>query len=215
MGNWSGGSGVPAESKQAYSGKNKPIVGYFTLKPGLNEIIVQLANYHSPASSGINHPMFLGDSKQIASLQSKALARDWVMFTSYVIMGLYFIGLYTQRRADYNLIVFGLLSLCFAAFMSTTGERIIYDLLGDLPVELFLRVQILSAILAAMALLLYVKVAFRPFVSNRLIRVSLVIGGLLALAELFAFTTDAALCIAIFQFAVHLRDLCADAGGAA
>ncbi|MFK7693590.1 ATP-binding protein [Paenibacillus sp. HJGM_3] len=184
-----GESGVPAEEKRTYSGKNKPIVGYFTLKPGLNEIIVQVANYHSPASSGINHPMFLGDSKQIASLQSKALARDWVMFTSYVIMGLYFIGLYTQRRADYNLIVFGLLSLCFAAFMSTTGERIIYDLFGELPVELFLRVQILSAILAAMALLLYVNVAFRPFVSNRLIRVSLVIGGLLALAELFAFTT--------------------------
>lgn len=94
-----GSSGSPAE-KQSYVGMNKPIVSYFTMRPGLNEVIVQVANYHSPSSSGIFNSIFLGYQQQISELQSKALSHDWVTFTSYLIMGLYFIGLYTQRRRD-------------------------------------------------------------------------------------------------------------------
>ena len=61
--------------------------------------------------------------------------------TSYLIMGLYFIGLYTQRRRDHTLIIFGIMSLMFAVYVSTKGERIIYDLFGSVPVWLFLRIQ--------------------------------------------------------------------------
>jgi len=178
-----GASGTPAE-EPAYEALNKPYAGYFHLQPGWNEIIVEVANYEMPAGSGIVEEIYLGLADQISALQDKAQAHDWVTFAAFLIMGLYFIGLYSQRKQDYSLIVFGIVCLCFALFTSTRGERILYGMIGDVPFWLYIRIQMCSAIGAGMGFFLYVYTAFRPFASRRLIRVGLVFGGILAVLTL-------------------------------
>jgi sensor histidine kinase YesM len=187
-----GQSGNPAERGKDEA-VNRPYASYFTLKPGWNEIIVQVANYDFPAGSGINESIYLGNAAQISVLRDKALAHDWIVFTASLIMGLYFVGLYTQRRNDYSLIVFGLVCICLALFTSTRGERVLYSLFGEVPFWLYLRIQMVAALGAGTGFLLYMHTAFRPFCSRWLIRCGVVIGAILIVWAIFLiprFATD-------------------------
>jgi len=175
-----GNSGNPAEGRN-YEAVNRPYVGYFTLKPGWNEIIVQVANYEFPASSGINESIDLGYAKQISGIRDKALAHDWITVTAFLIIGLYFIGLYSQRKDDTSLIVFGLMSVFIALYTSTRGERVLFGVFGNIPFWLYLRIQMVSALGVGMGFLLYVYTAFRPFCSRWLIRIGLIAGAILTL----------------------------------
>lgn len=179
-----GQSGIPAE-RHSYEAVNKPYASFFTLKPGWNEIIVQTANHDFPASSGVNESIYLGQAAQISNLRDKALTHDWIIVTAFLIMGLYFIGLYSQRKNDVSLIVLGMMWLLFAIFTSTRGERVLYTAFGDVPFWLFLRVQLISAIGAGLGFFLYVYTAFRPFCSKWLIRIGVTVGIVLAFWSLF------------------------------
>ncbi|MBP1930205.1 hybrid sensor histidine kinase/response regulator [Ammoniphilus resinae] len=179
-----GNSGVPSDLSR-YVGKNKPIVGYFPLQQGLNEVIVQVANYDFPASSGIKHSIYFGTSEQISELQSKAVAYDWISVTAFLIIGLYFIGMYTQRTKDRFLLIFGLMCMLIALFSSTGGERIIFHVFPDLSVGAFLRIQIVSTLCASISMFLYVYLVLRPFCSPLLIRIALLLGLIQIVLSLF------------------------------
>ncbi len=174
-----GHSGHPAEMRQ-YEALNRPYASYFTLTPGWNEIIVQVANYEFPAGSGINESIYLGDAAHISELRDKALMHDWIAVTAFLIMGLYFIGLYSQRKKDTSLLVFGMVCVCFALFTCTRGERVLFSVQGFVPFWLYLRIQMVSALGVGIGLLLYVNTAFRPFSSRWLIRIGVVVGAVLA-----------------------------------
>lgn len=178
-----GTSGIPGDMS-SYEAKNKPYVCYFTLKPGWNEIIVQVANYDFPASSGINKTIFLGTAEQISTLRDTALAHDWIIFGCFLIMGLYFIGLYIQRVNDYSLLAFGFLCIFLSTYSATSGEKILLTLFDSIPFWLYIRVQIISVYGGGMMMLLYAYTAFRPFCSRRLIRAGFLTGFLLIVVML-------------------------------
>jgi signal transduction histidine kinase len=179
-----GQSGIPAE-RERYEAVNRPYVAFFTLKPGWNDIIVQAANHEFPASSGMNEPVYFGLSAQIAELRDKAIMHDWITVTAFLIMGLYFIGLYSQRKNDPSLFVLGMLCVFVALFTSTRGERVLYAVFGSMPFWLFLRIQMLAAVGGGIGFLLYVYTAFRSFSSRRVVLSGAVVGALLAIWALF------------------------------
>lgn len=183
-----GSSGNPAEERD-YTAMNKPYVSYFTLQPGTNELLLQVANYDFAAGSGITDSIFLGTAKQIAGIRDKAMMHDWVTVTAFLIMGLYFVGLYSQRKNDPSLLVFGLICVSIALFTSVRGERVLMDVVGELPFWLFFRIQMASAISVGFGFFLYVYTAFRPFCSKLLIRSSL-IGGMLIVILYLCFATE-------------------------
>lgn len=92
-----GSSGEPAE-KREYRALNKPFVSYFTLQPGWNEIMFHVANYELSVDSGIIESIYFGTADQIAGIRDKAQAHDWITLTAFLIIGLYFTGLYSQRK---------------------------------------------------------------------------------------------------------------------
>lgn len=175
-----GSSGIPADNKQSYTALVKPYVSYFALQPGWNEILLQVANYEFAGSSGINDSIVLGTAQQIAGLRDQALTHDWVTVTAFLIMGLYFTGLYSQRKHDRSLLVFGLMCVCIAIFTSARGERVLLEALGDIPFWLYLRIQMIAAIGSGFGFCLYVYTAFRPFCSKRFVQSVLIVGGIIA-----------------------------------
>ncbi|ULL16917.1 response regulator [Paenibacillus sp. H1-7] len=189
-----GKSGDPANNR-AYDARNKPFAGFFTLKRGTNEVIVQVSNYDFPASSGINHSIYIGYAEQISKIQSKAMAYDWIRLTAFMMVGVYFVGLYTQRRNDPSIFMFGLICLFTGAFTSMRGERVVYELVQSLPGWLFLRLQYLSVVGVGMSFCLYIYTGFRSYCSRRIIWFMLVIGCILTIgyALFFSYFQQAAM----------------------
>ncbi|NQX63728.1 ATP-binding protein [Paenibacillus qinlingensis] len=183
-----GSSGNPAE-KQSYSALNKPYVSYFTLQPGWNEILVQVANYEFRVSSGISESLLFGKAEQISKLRDQATAHDWVAFTAFLIMGLYFIGLFSQRRGDLSLMVLGIVCVCIAAFTSVSGERVLFDTIGPIPFWLYFRIQMVLTVGVGVGFFLYVYTAFRPYCYEWLTRSGLALGGILAVLHV-GFATE-------------------------
>ncbi|MDI4647961.1 ATP-binding protein [Cohnella hashimotonis] len=173
-----GSSGNPAEARQ-YEAFNRPYVSYFTLQPGWNEILLQVANYDFRANSGIVESIRLGKAGQITELRDRATAHDWISVSVFLIMGLYFFGLYTQRRNDFSLAVFGIVCLCIALFISVSGERVLLHAAGWLPFRLYYRIQLTSAIGVGLGFFLYLNTAFRPYCFKWLVRCSVAIGAVL------------------------------------
>ncbi|MBS4219172.1 response regulator [Bacillus sp. FJAT-49711] len=178
-----GESGNPA-IKENYVAKNKPYTSYFNLQPGWNEIIVQVGNYELPGGGGIIGSIYLGYADQITALNNKALAHDWIILSSFLIMGLYFIGLYSQRKEDLSLIIFGLVCIFTGLYTAASGERVIFDIFPDVPFWLHYRIQILSSYLTGMGLLLFVYTAFRPYCSKRFVYIGLMVGAAMGIATI-------------------------------
>jgi len=181
-----GQSGDPDEGP-TYRSQNKPYVSYFKLEPGWNEILVQVANYDFPPSSGVTESIYLGYAEDISAFRDRSISHDWVSITAFLIMGLYFIGLYTQRKNDLSLFMLGMVFVCSALFTSTRGERVLYEAFGHLPFWLFIRVQLMTAVGVGLSFLLYLYAAFRPFCARWLIRGGVVVGAVLAFGILFFF----------------------------
>lgn len=183
-----GSSGDP-DLKEDYRALNKPYVSYFTLKQGWNDILVEVANHEFKVASGIGESFQLGKADQISRIRDLATAHDWVVLTAFLIMGLYFIGLFSQRRNDLSLIVFGFVCLFIAAFTSVSGERVLFDVIGPVPFWLYFRIQMVVTVGVGVGFLLYVYTAFRPYIHKWLTKGGLVTGTCLLLLHL-AFATQ-------------------------
>jgi len=174
-----GASGHPDE-KPRYRALNKPYATYFALQPGWNEILVQVANYEFRVASGIGESLLLGKADQIASLRDRATAHDWIALTAFLIMGLYFVGLYSQRRNDFSLAVLGAVCLLIAIFTSVSGERVLFDAIGPIPFWLYFRIQMVATVGVGVGFFLYAYTAFRPYCFERLAKGGLAAGAILA-----------------------------------
>ncbi|KQY93589.1 hypothetical protein ASD24_20700 [Paenibacillus sp. Root52] len=178
-----GSSGDP-DLEEDYRALNKPYVSYFTLKQGWNDILVEVANHEFRVASGIGESIQLGKADQISRIRDLATAHDWVVLTAFLIMGLYFIGLFSQRRNDLSLVVFGLVCLFIAAFTSVSGERVLFDVIGPLPFWLYFRIQMVVTVGVGVGFFLYVYTAFRPYSHKWLTKGGLVTGTCLLLLHL-------------------------------
>lgn len=162
-----GSSGNPAEQEH-YKALNKPYVSYFTLQPGWNEILVQVANYEFRVGSGIGESLLLGKAEQMSGIRDQATAHDWIALTAFLIMGLYFIGLFSQRRNDFSLVVFGFVCLCIAVFTSVSGERVLFNAVGPFPFWLYFRIQMVSTVGVGLGFFFMFILLFGPTALNGL-----------------------------------------------
>jgi len=178
-----GSSGNPSD-KQDYQAFNKPYVSYLTLQPGWNEILLQAANYELIASSGIVESLFLGKAEQVDGLGDRARAYDWVTLTAFLIMGLYYLGLFSQHRNDPSLAVLGFVFVCMAIYASVNGEKVLFEAVGQLPFWLYFRIQMVSIVGMGLGFFLYVHTAFRSYGFKWLVRAGLVAGAILAVLNI-------------------------------
>jgi len=176
-------SGQPG-GQESYRALMKPGVGFSPMRAGWNEIIVHVANYDFPADSGIVESIYFGTAEQIIRLNDRAKAYDWVTITAFLIIGLYFAGLYAQRKKDRSSLVFGLMCLGGALFTSVRGERMLLHVFDDLSFWLYIQIQVLSAVGVGIGFALYVQTTFRAYCSMWIVRSGLVIGSLLVLLYL-------------------------------
>ncbi|HWI48282.1 MAG TPA: ATP-binding protein, partial [Rummeliibacillus sp.] len=183
-----GSSGIPASNKASYQPANTPYTIYVPLKKGENNLVLHVSNYHYLAGGGITSPIYLGSTSGITLLRDRSLMHDWVTVTALLVMGLYFFGLYLQRRKDYSLLFFSLFCLAQCVFSGLHGEKVFYILWSNLPYELVLRLQFVSPVLGNVAMYLYLYHAFPAIRSKKITYIGAGIGSLSS-AYVFLFPT--------------------------
>ncbi|MDX8366085.1 ATP-binding protein [Cytobacillus sp. IB215665] len=178
-----GSSGEPND-ESLYTPGTATYVTYFTLNKGMNEIILQVANYDYSVGGGIFTSIYFGDQQQISKLRDRSLMNDWVPISVFLIMGLYFIGLYSQRKKDYFLLLFSIYCLATGIFKAVHGELVWYTVFPNTPHWIVLRLQYVSFMLSNLSLVLYIYAAFKNVVSKKFVWFVASIGLLLTLYEL-------------------------------
>lgn len=180
-----GSSGNP--DKDNYQSRNNPYVSYLKLNPGVNEILIHVANYENRPSGGIIEPIYLGFHSDISALHERALINDWVGIVAFIIIAIFFLGLYSKRKQETSFFLFALLCFSLALFSMVRGERVLLDVFDALPFWVYASFQKIFTVLSIIFLLLYINSNFRSFCSKRFIKSMQVFGGLLLVVTLLYF----------------------------
>lgn len=173
-----GSSGVPG-SPETYSPKNTPYVRYVNVSGAKLDIIVQVSNYVYAPNGGISHAIYFGSQAAISALREKVLLFDWIMLTSFFLMGVYFLGLYIQRRKDRSVLCFSLFCFFSALYTVTHGEKVLYTFFPQIDYFLFQRLQVISGTISAVSLVLYTYFSFPKLCFLWFVRMIVLIGSVL------------------------------------
>ncbi|MFD2673518.1 hybrid sensor histidine kinase/response regulator [Marinicrinis sediminis] len=179
-----GHSGEP-DDEANYIPENTSYVSYFPLQPGENELVVQTANYDYPSGGGINLPIYIGTAEAISGLRDQLLMKDGILIVSFFMIGFYFIGLYTQRRTDYFLLMFGIYGIMAGIYCASHGEKVLYMLMPDIPYAWFQKIQLLCPAVGNIMLFLFFYQLFADLFSKRLMQISVAVGTVIVGIVLF------------------------------
>ncbi|MCB1194036.1 MAG: sensor histidine kinase [Leptospiraceae bacterium] len=107
------------------------------------EIIIHVSNfYHHHA--GLWNTIKLGSSDIIEAQSKQKIALDLIVFSALLIMGLYHIGLYFNRKKDVSPLHFGIFCILIAFRTVSLSERILMDAFPSFPFWLVLKIEYLS-----------------------------------------------------------------------
>lgn len=180
-----GVSGEPGPSRELSVPSNIPYIGFAELKGNTAEIIIQASN-HVYASGGILHPIWFGLEQDVVSLRDVSLFGDFISIVGFSLFFLFFIFLYFMRRGEKPLLYLALFCVSLLLFVLTHGEKLLGQLLPDMPYELMLWLQVVSTTCGYLFLLHYINVSVPGAMGRRLFRftrvlawVSLAMGVLL------------------------------------
>ncbi|WP_160645857.1 ATP-binding protein [Chengkuizengella marina] len=159
---------------------------YFTIKTGMNEIILQVANYNFPIiAGGLFTSQYFGTQQQISQSRDLSVMNDWIAISIFLIMGLYFFGLYSQRKKDNSLLYFSIYCLTNAAFNALHGEGVAWHMVfPNTPDWVMLRFLFGSSMVSSLSLILYIHTAFKHLSSKKFMWFLVAIGFTIMLYEL-------------------------------
>ncbi len=139
-----GGNGTPGVTVEQSKSDPVPYVSYFEVKNTEVDIVIHISNFIG-FSSGITQSIYFGTPKEIAKISAYNLGINVALICSFLMIGLYFCGLFLQRRRMTELADFA--GLCFSAalFNAVEYERIFIQIFPFFTVKQILFIQVASA----------------------------------------------------------------------
>ncbi|MEM0954830.1 MAG: diguanylate cyclase [Pseudomonadota bacterium] len=148
-------------------------------------IVVQVANFHY-RTGGIWEPVTLGVRDSVYQAADASLAYAIFLAGGIGVIGLYHIGLYSQRREDTSPLFFALLCFAICLRVLSIDDRYLQQLLPSLSFAGLLRVEFISFLLAPPAFAGFLRSAMPGCFSGTMLRW---IAGLGLLATAFVLVT--------------------------
>lgn len=122
-------------------------------------IVVHNSNFHY-YKSGIWQSLKLGETETLDRIQFQNYALDLIIFSALFIMGLYHTGLYIHRRVDRSPLYFGVFCILVALRTVSIKERLIYELIEDLPFYIVHKIEYLSVYFGGFVFMEYIHSIF-------------------------------------------------------
>lgn len=135
--------GVVGKTREESVPRWAPDIVSFNTGNGVCEVIVQISSFGFD-TSGFARGVIMGKEKQIEDKSSRARGLEMFLSGSLTIMGIYLLCLFFLRRKDRASLYFGLICLLVSLRTAVMGEMILYSLLPDLNIEVFLKTAFLT-----------------------------------------------------------------------
>ncbi|OQY45972.1 MAG: hypothetical protein B6242_09085, partial [Anaerolineaceae bacterium 4572_78] len=154
-----GHNGKVGKTRETTTPKYSPYIVTMTPNDNQLDIIIQISNFSYNKGSMIV-PFRLGKQDQIYTIREKSIAFELFLFGSIFIMGLYHFGLFALRRKDKSPLYFGLYCLLLAVRTLVTNEVYFMSMFQSTSWEMLVRIDFLTAYLAAPAFAMFVYSIF-------------------------------------------------------
>ena len=107
------------------------------------EIVIQVSNFNF-YNAGIWESISFGDEKNILNFRERKIIQESIVIGIIFIMGMYHLGLYSQRRQDTSPLWFGIFCLIIVLRSLLTSESLMYEVFPEFPVVLGLKLDFLT-----------------------------------------------------------------------
>ncbi|MCP4134390.1 MAG: response regulator [bacterium] len=112
------------------------------------EIIIHVSNFHHNEGGAWDVILF-GRDEDIRESRKKTLLFEQILFGSIFVMGLYYLGLFINRKKDKSLLYFAILCLIISLRVFVVGEMFFMDMFPATGFELLMKMRYLTFYLGA------------------------------------------------------------------
>lgn len=163
-------AGTVGKNRADMSPQYLPQVALFSSRQGENEIVIQLSNFNH-RSGGMLENIVIGSEKQILDMRYQKIAREFLLFGSLMIVGLYHIILFCFRKANLSPLYFGLFCLFLAVRTLLVGERMFIYFFPHFSWEIAHKLQTLTFYIGVPMIVTFFNVVFPTHFHHRIVRV--------------------------------------------
>lgn len=146
-----------------------PKIAHFRPEGPNVDVVLHVSNFHF-REGGIPRRLEFGTADQISLKQRRNEVLGATLWGATLIMAIFFAGIYAVRRESRADAFFSLFLLTIALRMSVTGYFILSRVMLELPWELVLKVEYLTAFLSPTLFLYYLRALFPEDVSTFVVR---------------------------------------------
>ncbi|UQZ86389.1 Alkaline phosphatase synthesis sensor protein PhoR [Paenibacillus konkukensis] len=163
-----GGKGTVGASREQMIAGNAADTYYFVPSGPRVELTIQVSNFVQ-RKGGLWDEIRLGSKEQIARISERKVVLQTLLSGCLLIMGLYHLILYVQRRKDRSTLYFG--GLCAVVGVRTlfVGDTVAVQLFPAIPWELGVKLEYLGAIYALPLFAAYAESLYPKELSRRLL----------------------------------------------
>lgn len=161
-------SGSPGASRGSYEPGNFPYTVSFVEEGDRIDLLIQVANFDYP-TGGIALPLRLGLSDDIQLSRAAQTMFEWSGAIILLLFGIFSLLLYFFFQRHLPFLSFGLFFLCFAVLIVMNGQRMLFQLLSDMPFEIMWKIKDLSILLAIPFLNVYTAYAYATGLARRML----------------------------------------------
>lgn len=171
------------------------------------KFLIHVSNFHY-SNAGLWNSIKLGSYKNIEREFKQKTNLDIIVFSALLIMGFYHLGLYLNRRKDKSPLYFGLFCILISIRTVSIQERLILDVISNLPFSIVHRIEFLTFYCGAFTYLLFIRSLFKTEFSMKIFYAALfifvptIITVFYLPLEVYVYT------LPIIQFALILEIFC-------
>ena len=173
------------------------------------EIIFHVSNFHY-SKGGLWLPINIGNEKAVREIRDKNLFLDIFLSGSILIMGLYHLVIYIQRKQDKSPLLFGIYCFIIVVRLLSTGEKYLTTIFPEIPFQLLIKIEYISFYLAVPIFSHFLYTIFPREVKEKILKFIWAIGILFAISvivtstEIFTRTVNAYQILTLFSLLYFL-----------
>ncbi|HNB98111.1 MAG TPA: GAF domain-containing protein, partial [Leptospiraceae bacterium] len=137
--------------------------------PNELNIIIHVSNFNF-TRGGIWLPLKIGTIDSIQKLENRAFVLDLIVFSSLLIMGLYHLGLYFNRKKDKSPLYFGIFCILISLRTVSINQLMILDALPFVPYLIILKIEYFSFYFGTFAFAKFSQILFPEEFSKKWLR---------------------------------------------